>query len=224
MKAKVYIDLREQDKIQNILQFWEASKKEFPHIESVEVRKNEAGDICTGDGIFGNERKSAVDFIPSICGGKLKQQLHELKQNFKYAFLFVEDYEGIMDCITKNPQVHYNVIIGAMASAMAHSQVPICFVGDFYAPVVFRTIEKLYDGKSNEYQKEYTPIRRDFTKEEEQLNILLGIKGVKRVRAIKLLNKFNNSIKTIANADIKELMEIDGIGDGLATHIKEVLA
>jgi len=219
---KIYIDSREQEKIQKIIDYWELEKERFPHITEIDVRTNAASDICTSDGFVGVERKSASDFISSVCGGKLKQQLHELKENFKHAFLFVEDYDGIMDCIEKNPKIHPNVIIGTTASTFAHSGVPICYVGAFYIPIVLTTIEKFYDGKTYT-EKEYNPIRRAATKEEEQLNIVIGLPNIGVTEGKKLLQHFDYSIKGIVNATLEELTKVEGIGKKKAQRIKEVL-
>ena len=222
MKVKVYIDSREQDKIQKVIQFWEASKQKFPNIDLIEIKTLATSDICTSDGLFGVERKSSADFIGSILGGKLKQQLHELKQNFKYAFLFVEDYDGIMDCIQKTPQIHPNVIIGATASAFGHSHVPICYVGDFYIPLVLATIEKFLDGKDEQYEKDYTPIRRASTKNEEKMNIMIGLPNIGFTDGEKLLQHFDYKISKIVNASVDELTEVEGIGLTKAQRIKGV--
>jgi len=220
---KVYIDSREQEKIQTIIEYWENNKKRYPHIESISVRTNKAGDICTGEGLVGVERKSAHDFIPSICEGKLKKQLYELRQNFQFPFLLVEDYDGIWDCIKKNPQMHPNVIKGVTSSSISHNRVPIYYVGSFYNSFVLELIEKFYDGKSEQYEKEYTPIRRASTKEEKKLNIIIGITNIGRIEGLKLLKHFNYSIKAIADAPIEELMQIERIGKTKAEHIKEIL-
>jgi len=225
---KVYIDSREQETIQRVIKYWKSFKdKWFKHINEIEVRTSDTSDICTSDGFVGIERKSSADFISSICGsGRLKQQLYELQTNFEHAFLFVEDYDGIMDCITSNPQIHPHVILGTYASVLAHSKVPICFVGDFYAPVALLTIEKFYDGKEAKYQQEYTPIRRSITKEDHQMNIVMGLPNIGVSDGKKLLQHYNNSIYKLVKESIEnneKLLEIDGIGKKKAEKIKEVL-
>lgn len=223
MKIQVYIDSREQSKINTIITYWENNKKKYPHIESITVRTNKAGDIITGDALVGIERKSKADFIASICSGKLKQQLHELKQNYQFAFLLVEDYTGIMDCINRNPQIHPNVIKGVTTSSVSHNRVPLYYVGNFYNSFVLEMINKFYDGKSEQYEKEYTPIRRASTTEEKKLNIIIGITNIGRIEGLKLLKHFDYSIKSIADASIEELMQIERIGKTKAQHIKEIL-
>jgi len=225
---KVYIDIREQDAIQRVIDYWKSFKKKwFHHIDEIESTKLETSDICTSDGFVGIERKSSADFVGSICGsGKLKQQLHELKSNFKNAFLFVEGYDGILDCIQQNPQIHPNVFLGTYASVLAHSKVPICFVGEFYVPIVLLTIEKFYDGKDIKYQQEYTPVRRSVTKSDHQINIVRGLPNIGVTEGKELLQHYNNSIYKMVKDAVEnndKLLEVKGIGKKTAQYIKEVL-
>ena len=216
---KVYIDSNEQTTINRVIKYWESRKKDFPHIDSVTRKHLASSDICTSDGLVGGERKSSKDFISSICGGRLKKQLYELKQNFKYAFLFIEDYDSILDCMSKNPQVHPNVILGTTASALAQG-VSVTYVGPFYPQLALQTIEKFCDGRVEKYASEYNPIRRAVSKKDNQLNICIGLPNVQPTRAVKLLSKFK-TIQGITNASIDELKEIDGIGDKIAKGIYE---
>jgi len=220
---KVYIDSREQEKIQTIKTYWAGNRKKFPHIEAIETKLLATGDMSTSDGYVGIERKSKADFVASICEGKLKKQLYELNQNYHFAFLLVEDYEGIMDCILKNPHIHPNVIKGVTTSSVSHNRVPLYYVGNFYNSFVLEMINKFYDGKSKQYEKEYTPVRRAVTKDEELLNIIIGIDGIGMTEGSKLLQTFGNSISKIANASIEDLMKVERIGKTKAEHIKGIL-
>jgi len=220
---KVYIDSREQDKINTIKSYWMENRKKFPYIDSIEVKLLATGDITTSDGLVGVERKSKADFIASICEGKLKKQLYELNQNYRFAFLLVEDYEGIMDCIIKNPQIHPNVIKGVTTSSVSRNRVPLYYVGNFYNSFVLEMINKFYDGSIEKYAQEYTPIRRAVTKKEEKLNIIIGINNIGRTEGEKLLQSFGDSIFNISIASIKELTAVERIGKKKAEHIKEIL-
>ena len=220
---KVYIDSRERDKSQKIYAYWKLNQKKFSHIESIDTKVLASGDVCTSDGFVGIERKSKADFVGSVCSGKLRQQLFELKQNFENAFLLVEGYDSIKDCIEKTPQIHPNVFIGITSSSLAHWRVPITYVGNFYIPILLSTIEKFYDGNTEKYEKNYTPIRRSTTKNEHKLNIVTGLPDIKDVLAKSLLSHFNNSIREIANADEEELMRIKGIGKNKAQKIVKLL-
>ena len=78
---KVTIDSREQETINRILDYYNSNKANYPNIEEIEVKELPTGDFKTNDNYFGNERKSTKDFISSLLGGKLKQQLYEFKNN-----------------------------------------------------------------------------------------------------------------------------------------------
>jgi len=216
---KVYIDQREQSKASKIVSYFKANAKKFPHIESIEVRRLQTSDIATDDGNIGIERKSKADFVASFCSPRLKQQLFELRSNYKTPLLVVEDYDGIMDCIVKNPQLHPNVVLGVVSSALSHNGVPIIFVGPFYIPFVLQLIEKTYDGSREQYENvEYTPVRRSWTKDDIKMNVLIGLPYVDQVIGARLLQTFG-SLKKIANATEEELMQVPGIGEERSKQI-----
>ena len=220
---KVYVDSRERDKIILLKNYFNKNKLKFLDIDSISVKTLPVSDLCTSDGLVGIERKSKADFISSLIQGKLKQQLYELKQNFKNPFLFVEGYNGLMDCILQNPKIHPNVILGATASVMAHSKVPITYVGDFYVPVSLMVIEKFYDGKEMT-DKDYNPIRPTASVKDYKKYIVKGLPGIGDVSAETLLCHFGYSIRNIVNSSVEELVKIPGIGEKTAKKILEVLS
>ncbi|GAG88126.1 unnamed protein product, partial [marine sediment metagenome] len=93
----------------------------------------------------------------------------------------------------------------------------------FYVPIVCKTIEKFYDGKTITKEMEYTPIRRGFTIKELKLDLVSRIPRIKAKKGLKLLEHFNYSISEIASAETEELMEVAGIGKKLSQDIKEIL-
>lgn len=220
---KVYIDSREQDMIQNITSYYKEHKDKYRHIESIEVKTLTSGDLCTADKYFGCERKSSADFISSVLSAKIKQQLYELRRTYKNPYLLVEGFDGIMDCINKNFQLHPNVIIGATTSAFAHNGVPIQYVGGLYIPFVLQTIDKLYDGKKEHYESlDYIPFRHTTTKKDFLKYFVLGLPGIKGSIGSRLLQQYN-SVGAIVNAPVEELQRVKGIGKGKAKQIKSVL-
>lgn len=222
--VKVYVDTREREKIYLLKTYLERNKKKLQHIEAVEPRTLPVSDICTSDGLVGIERKSRADFIGSLIQGKLKQQLYELRKNFTYCFLFVEGFNGLLDCISYYaPRFHPNVIIGATASALAHSKVPILYVGDFFVPITLTTIEKFYDGEEFT-DKDYTPLRPKATVKDYKRYLVEGLPNVGKDKAEKILQHFNYSIKKLVNASEEELKKIPGVGDKTAKKIVEVLS
>ena len=220
---KIYIDSREQDTIPQIISYYENHKEEYPNIESIEV-KSIVGDGCTADNLIGWERKKLQDFITSSLNKKIKQQLYELRQAYKYPFLIVEGYDGMMDCISKNPQIHPNVIKGITTSAFAHNGVPINYVGPFFITFILETVNKFYDGKRELYESYYyIPQRHTVTKDNFVKYFVKGLPGIGDTVIPNLLQHFNNSVANIVNASIEELMKVEGITKNKAIKIKEVL-
>jgi len=233
MQTKVHIDSREKEKIPNLLSFYEANKDNYPHIESISVKTNASSDLCTYDGLVGIERKSIADFIGSICGGKLKQQLYELKTNFRFPILLIENFNGIIDCIEKSPRVHPNVIIGSLTSSFAHSNVPAMFVGGFYNHIALGIIEKFYDDKAKDFDSIYSPLRKGYipsrknaTKEDFQKYIVKGLPNIGDTDGEKLLQYYDYSIYKLVRGIIEnpdEILKIDRMGKTKLKKIKEVL-
>jgi len=148
--------------------------------------------------------------------------LKELKDNFIHAYLFVE-YEGIMDIILQHPNANSEMIMSKIASILARKDITVCFVGQLYIPMVVKTIERFYDSKTPIKNIQYTPVRRKATAKEVKLDIISRIPKIGSKKGLKLLEAFDNSIGDISQAEIEDLIKIDGIGEKLAKDIKEVL-
>jgi len=220
---KVYIDITESPLSDHIINYFNTHKSLFPHITLMQTKHLEVSDMCTENGLVGIERKSIHDLISSIFSGKLKQQLLELKENFTFPHLLIEDYESINHCISVNKKLHHNVILGSLTSILAHSQVPYNFVGPYYTKFSLMTIEKYLDKKGELFSAEYTPQRRSKVKNDEKLNIIIGIDNIGVKDGKKVLKHFNYSIKNIIDAPIEELENIPNIGKKKAHRIKEAL-
>jgi len=220
---KLLVDSREKYKITSFRKYINNGSSDI--ITDIEIVTLNAGDAATPDLELGWERK-AEDFVPSIYSDQLDKQLTELSDNFSHPYLFIE-YEGIMDLIEKHPRTNPEVIIGKISSILARHKVTVCFVGQFYIPIVVRMCDKFYD--LNNPTKRYSPIRmgttvrRNATPKEVKLDIISRIPKVGAKKGNKLLEKFDNSIQKISNATIDELIEVDGIGEKMAKSIKEIL-
>ena len=220
---KLLVDSREQHKINSFRKYISSGCSDI--IKEIEITVLKAGDAGTPDLELGWERK-AEDFVPSIFNDQLDKQLTELSDNFAHPYLFIE-YEGLMDMIEKNPNVSPDILIGKLSSVLVRHKVTVCFVGQFYIPIVIRMCDKHYD--LNNPIKRYSPIRvgttrrRNATPTEVKLDIVSRLPKVGAKKGNKLLEKFGNSIQNISNATVNELMEVDGIGKKLAKDIKEIL-
>jgi len=132
--------------------------------------------------------------------------------------------------IIKNPQINPKSIVGEFTSIMARHQVTVMFVGDLYVPFTIRVIEKFHDGQNQVKKISYTSIRnrhhlhkRDPTPQEVKLDIISRIPKIGAKKGAELLEIFNYSIGSIANASTNDIIKVRGIGKKLARNIKEIL-
>lgn len=231
--VEINVDGRERDMIPLFQRFVSSRKSDI--ITGINLKQLQVSDVCTQDGLVGIERK-AGDFIPSIFNDQLSKQLKEMKDNFEYTFLFIE-YDGIVDLIVDNKGINPKVVAGSLTSILARSNVPILFTGNYssikpplephpyYVPLVVRTIEKFYDGKTVIKESAYTPIRRKATKEEIKRAMFINVfPSLGKKKVDNLFNHFGNSFSNIVNASVEEIKEVKGIGDKLARNIKDVLS
>jgi len=227
---KIYVDTREYSNSNNIPQKFKTfvASGKCQLIDEVIVGQYPTSDVHDGCSIVGIERKGE-DFLSSMFDGTLDQQLIELEENFARPFLFVE-YDGIKDMIIKNPNVNPKSLIGEFTSIMARHQVTVMFVGDLYVPFTVRVIEKFHDGQNQVKKISYSPIRnrhrlhkRDPTPQEVKLDIISRLPRIGAKKGAELLEAFDYSIGSIANASINDIVNVKGIGKKLASNIKEVL-
>ena len=190
-------------------------------IDSVETGNFQVSDYHSGDGLVGIERKH-TDYMRDVFSGKLDQQLKELCDNFEYPFLFI-DYPSITDLINDCLGVNPKVVIGSLISTLARHKVTVMFVGGMFVPFTVGMIEKFYDGKTKTKETDYIPIRRKSTSTEIKRAMFENVfpnLGKSKVNA--LFDHFDGSFKKIINADVKELMEVKGIGKTIAEKMVEV--
>lgn len=222
---KICIDNRERtrsltiDRVALFENYIKSGKTKF--IDSVKTDNYKAGDYFTEDMLVGVEYKKD-DFVESIYNGQLDKQLKELKDNFAHPYLFV-GYDGNKELLMENLGVNPDVLIGQLTSVLARHHMPVIFVGDMLVRYVCDVIEKHYDGKTPVKNIEYTPLRRQATTKEIKVDIISRIPGIGPKKGLKLIETFDNSIGNISKASNEELIQIPGIGEVLANHIKEVL-
>jgi ERCC4-type nuclease len=225
---KICIDSRERDMIEPFHKFIKAKKSNI--ITDYDIGTYDSGDVHSGDGLVGIERK-AGDFVTSMESGRLEQQLTELKENFVFPFLFIE-YDSFIAMIQDNLGYNPKALVGQLTSIAARFQISIHWTGNYrtikpplephpyFVPYTVRTIEKFYDGRTDQKKRTYTPIRRTASPQEVKLDIASRFPRVGRTKGLRLLEHFG-CIKNITNASKEELKQVKGIGDGLATEIYE---
>ena len=212
------------DRIKKFDVYIKSGKTKF--IDGIITDNFKVSDYHTEDMLIGIEFKHE-DFASSMFDGTLDKQLKELKDNFKYPYLFI-GYEGLSDMIMDNLNVNPDSIVGELKSILARHHVTVMFVGDMLVDFTCGLIERHYDGRTKIKEIEYTPIRKSFLKrdpsEEEVRHAMMEqIPKLGALKTNKVLEHFDGSIHKICEASIEELMEVPTIGEKIATNIKKVL-
>lgn len=162
------------------------------------------------------ERKTGNDFISSIIDGRLFQQAEELKDNFSKPIILVEGdyYAGGMN---------ENAIKAALASIVLNYEIPVIMTKDekdtarsiFWLAKREQLISNVGVGiKGEKKPKKLNDLQEHF---------ISGLPGVSVILSKRILKKFK-TIKNFANANEKELLEVDGIGKVLAKRLHELLS
>jgi len=172
--------------------------------------------LKAGDYIINNEiiieRKSAEDFVQSVISGRLFTQCVLLKKMFMNPLLILEG-----DPYNTLHKIDTRAIKGALLSIVASWQIPIVYSDntmDSAAAILMLSKQKLQQVSLMNYNC-YKPKKI----KSHRLKFLQGLPKTGPVIADRLLDKFG-SIQAVVNADVKALMEVDGIGKVMAEKIR----
>jgi len=202
---KIIVDHREPDEIINQLQNLGAV---------VSVKQIELGDYLTSERTV-IERKSKQDFEQSIINQRLFRQMNNLKEWYDNVIIIVEGAEPYL-------RLRYDAILGAYASIITDFHCSLFFTRDKDG-----TAGMVYAIAKHEQIAKKQPLnivgkRKRFTLSEHQRAVIESLPKIGPQLAISLLNHFK-SIKSIANANVKELMEVPGVGRKKAEEIVRVI-
>ena len=162
------------------------------------------------------ERKTAEDFVDSMVGGRLMDQMQRLK-SYPRPCLIIEG-EGLYS----KRDVHPNAIRGALAAIVLDFGIPILFTRDERdtAAIIAAMLKReLLEGRREIKIRED---KRISTLEEQQESIVAGLPNVNIVLSRRLLEEFE-TVQKIFNATQKELEKVHGIGKKTAEEIVNVL-
>lgn len=182
----------------------------------VEPQQLDTGDYVLSSRI-GVERKNIDDFLDSLINGKLFKQISQLRDAYSRPVLILEGE----NLLTKR-NINHNAIFGSLASISVDFGIPILMTKD---EIETADLLNVIAKREQKEDKKSVAIRGEKTQmslKERQQFLLEGLPNVSAVIAKRLLNHFG-SIKDIANASEDELMEVSGIGKGIATEIIQVI-
>ena len=206
-EAVVYVDYREKNS--NMM-------RELDKIKClIKVKNMSVGDYQITDDII-IERKTVEDFSKSITDKRLYQQAKEMVNNCKKPLMIIEG-ENIYHTF-----LHPNAIRGAMASIALDFRIPIIQTQNetdtaFMIKRIALREQKKDDKKPVSVRTQTKPV----TLPEQQLFITESLPNIGPVSAKKLLQHFK-TLKNLFTASKKELKDVEGIGEKIATNIIDV--
>jgi ERCC4-type nuclease len=173
------------------------------------------GDYVISDRIC-IERKEATDFLDSLVGGRLFQQLKYLKNNYVCPIFILEGY-GILT----RRQIDKNAVFGALASIVADFNIPVITTKDCKetAEVIFSIAKREHKVKREVGLRN---IKNSMGLHERQQFIIEGLPHISGVLAKRLLTHFG-SVESVMNANASELLKVAGIGKKTAEDIRRVI-
>ncbi len=204
--SKVIIDNRERNA--ELIGAIEANGTEM------EFRTVHVGDYVVSDRVC-IERKTINDFENSIINGRLFDQVRRLKENYEFPILILE---GDADYF----RLKNSVINGAIASLYIDYGINVICTYDVQntADVISSIARHEQDDGTREPSLKGGA--RAYTHEQFQEYVMGNLPGIGPKLAKALLRHFK-SIRSIANADEKELMQVEKIGRKKAKMISNTL-
>ena len=201
----IYVDTRESRSIIACLEKMGANVRE----EQLEV-----GDFVLSEDVV-VERKTVDDYVRSIMDNRLFSQLIAMKEKYPKPLLIVQGSRK------KVASIGLAAFYSSLASALT----------DFYIPVYTsendeETAAILYYIAKREQEEGKRVVRvregrKPLTIPEIQKYVVAGVPGIDAVLADRLLKKFKN-VRGVFSATLDELKTVEGVGDKIASRIKEV--
>lgn len=183
----------------------------------VKVQRLPMADFILSDSV-GVERKLVQDFVASLIDKRLLQQLKDLKNNFEKPLLIIEGMEDIYSV----RKVHPNAIRGMLATIAISYNIPVLYTKD--AMDTTELLLAIAKREQKDTTKEFgvRQERKPLTSKEQQEFIVESLPYVGPQLAKSLLQKFG-SVKSIVNAEIDHLRQVDKVGSKKAEEIKRIV-
>lgn len=164
------------------------------------------------------ERKTGQDFLDSIVDQRLFPQLDRMKTQFEKPILVIEGED-----IYGHRNIHPNAVRGALSSIGLDYEIPILWTED--EDETAETLIALAK-REQEDQDRTISIRGDKQPKSErelQKYLVAGLPNVSDKLAERLLEAFG-TVEAIMSASETDLKRVEGIGDGKASRIRDILS
>jgi len=216
----IYIDTREPKNVESYF------LNQFPDVE-LQRKPLEVGDylVSVGDYEVVVERKDASDYVTSLEGGRLQNQLYQMSTNYDLSFLIV------VGSITE-ALLHSNLTRNAFLSSLVGSAMKRSPTGK-RGQVITLTVETMHDFAGCVYFIHKKLEKGDFDRRpvpfgsksdiDACLVTLYSCFPMVSIERAKRLAKRFPSLKAIVNATVEDLMQVEGIGRKTAERIYEFI-
>ncbi|MBN1677853.1 MAG: DEAD/DEAH box helicase [Candidatus Thermoplasmatota archaeon] len=159
--------------------------------------------------------RSVDDFIKGISDGSVFSTLAKLKHEYLHPILIVQGApEG------DGSQAGNAAVYDALSSVLAEYHIPT--LSTTTPSDTAAAISSLSRQEEAKVDREKRSVQTTLDVPSRQMFLVQGLPNVSATLAQRLLKRFG-SVKGIADADVEELMQVDGIGRVIAEGIHEVL-
>ena len=166
----------------------------------------------------GVEYKTIQDFADSILDGRLMDQIRELKRNFERPIILIEGTDDLYSA----RNLHPNAIRGMIANIIVSYGIPLVSTktSQETAALLYIIAKREQDEGKRDFMPHTMKRVQDTTWLQEY--IVSALPGIGAVLAKPLLKHFK-SIKSIVNASVDDLKEVEKIGKIKAEEIRRIL-
>jgi len=209
-KVYVYVDQRERNS--------GIAKKLSEMGANVDVKQLEVADFLVSERVA-IERKTVPDFLQSLIDGRLMGQMSEMCRNFQTPLVMIE---GDPATLYGERNIHPNAIRGAIASIAVNFGIPIIYTTspEDTAAYIYVLAKREQEGKAKEIALRGE--KKAMSLNEWQRFVVESLPNVSAILAKRLLEHFG-SVEKVFNVGEEELQEVDGVGEGKATKIREII-
>jgi Fanconi anemia group M protein len=154
-------------------------------------------------------------FIDGISDGSMLTSLAKMKHEYLHPILIVQGApqgEGV--------QAGNAAVYDALSALLSEFHMPTLSTSN--ASETASAIHSLQKQEAAKHAKEGKGVQTTLDVPSRQMFLVQGLPNVSATLAQRLLEKFG-SVKGIADADVEELMQVDGIGKVIAEGIHTVL-
>ena len=211
-KQPIVIDSREAVQAPSIV---EKLKENAP----ITIEPLTAGDYLVCDVLI--ERKTPTGLLSDVKSKRLWSELDKMKRCEGVSPLLV--VEGSLAMAEKFTSWTASQVIGVVNSVILDWQIPVMVLPSRRWFITY--LQELYRRRTAEGKLKPHSLRakEKVEKLSDKIRLVVeGLPGVSGTRAIKLMRKFK-TIRRLANASLKELESVEGIGEKTAKAIYEVL-